>query len=100
MPRLSITSLGSVAKTFQTLAAFIVPEEQSDRERERELRRANQRRSSLAATAKAQNITVGTKKKVKEEDEEDEEDLKRQKHQQILEKGKEERQRRAAKLRR
>nr|CAD2157326.1 unnamed protein product [Meloidogyne enterolobii] len=48
LPRLSITSLGSVAKTFSGLAAFIVPEEQSDKERFRELRIASQRRASLA----------------------------------------------------
>jgi hypothetical protein len=52
MPRLSITSLGSAAKTFRTLAAFIVPEEAADRERQRELRRAaNQRRRASLALA-------------------------------------------------
>jgi hypothetical protein len=38
-----------MAKTFRTLAAFIVPEVEADRERMRELNRASQRRASVAA---------------------------------------------------
>ncbi|KAL3086446.1 hypothetical protein niasHT_033096 [Heterodera trifolii] len=50
-PRLSITSLGSVAKTFRNIAAFIVPEEEGERERARDrLRKKAMMRGGSVAT--------------------------------------------------
>uniref|UniRef100_A0A914I9M0 Microtubule-associated protein n=1 Tax=Globodera rostochiensis TaxID=31243 RepID=A0A914I9M0_GLORO len=53
-PRLSITSLGSVAKSFRNIAAFIVPEEEGKRERARDrLRRKVMLRGRRAVTETA-----------------------------------------------